>query len=448
MTSEKPIEKIKVILAVIIVMITGRIYCKPDTLPVAGKPIHLNYVFGKNTDDSSKIFLKLYDNQTYEYLKFYFHKNIKKQYRETGYYEQKGNRITLKNRAKIDLRVHPKIYRIKEKRNKLHASIFNFSQPEKQFILMKDSIFWKERYQDSLFGMIENIIITENLSIRPNTHFKPPIPIIYPTDSIGYDFRDYFIQYETPNLSNNMLSRDSLKKIKVVMVVSYCELNTFNFVYEHDIVATHLLNLGIEVVKLFHPNDSWEKIVNESKDADILIYSGHGGEGGAIMAGKKYISPDKIQKELKLKKNSLVIFNHACNSAGSSAWDIPVLDLETAKQRVENFSDTYFRAGATAYYADNYFKSTINFLDRFLSHNSIQYCYVSAVKDVRSEGEFEGSNRLKKNYDLAISTNELRYTDGSFNGVKIIKEYKPYHKSYNQAYSAPPNFSVKSFFER
>jgi hypothetical protein len=66
----------------------------------------------------------------------------------------------------------------------------------------------------------------------------------------------------------------------------------------------------------------WKDIVKESEGAHIFIYAGHGSASVLCLTDVTSLGGSTIiLAELKLHKNALVVFNHACESAGSSATD-------------------------------------------------------------------------------------------------------------------------------
>jgi hypothetical protein len=174
---------------------------------------------------------------------------------------------------------------------------------------------------------------------------------------------------------------------------------------------------------------------------------GIGGKSGGLCL-QKMISAETILKELRLKKNAMVLFQSVCRGAGSSASDDGDIGIKEAQRRVTDYSKPFFDIGASAYYANNYGSGCYNFLNDFLSGIQLKQCFKNSAK-TWSEVELEKPYEYNKNKQISIATSKgggmstrTTYT----NGVKKVEEV-PTSKEYEIAYVGFPNFSIKNMIK-
>ena len=163
-----------------------------------------------------------------------------------------------------------------------------------------------------------------------------------------------------------------------------------------DVFEPKLTALGISVKRFyscneeapFHKGTGWSVIAPAIKDADIFVYWGHGVESGKIVVDQDisfdvddprrggFIGSEILGQDKVFKSNALVLLRNACHSAGDSISDpIEGISEETAKARIERFSDAFLRyGGAKVYMASD---STYNF-ERFLGGESLAEVFGSS----------------------------------------------------------------------
>jgi len=259
------------------------------------------------------------------------------------------------------------------------------------------------------------------------------------------------IEYEKAVFTQKTkLTKEQLKKLKAVIVVGN---DGAQFTDEQLKVNTFLKYNGVSVTFFYSPFCEWEAIKKASEGAHIFIYSGHGitlhsklnnndlseGKEGTLYLKGGIIDGQKLVEGLKLHKNALVLFNHACSSAGSSADDIGDIGITEATKRVIDYAKPFVKLKAGCYYANNYHNCIIPILTKFFNGVKIQDIY---NHDASQSDKIE--NRItypyNKNYEVAVSS-QFRYetySDGS-----VISAFK----SYDIAYVGIPNFTVCDFFK-
>lgn len=124
-----------------------------------------------------------------------------------------------------------------------------------------------------------------------------------------------------------------------------------------ELAADELIRNGVEVIRLYGADATWEQVKASAQGAQFLLYRGHGiawpTSGGQVVGGlalEKLYSPDDLRRELHLAPNAIVMI-YACYAAGSDGGETN-LDSATAKIRVTQYSDPFLATGAVGYYSD------------------------------------------------------------------------------------------------
>ena len=240
-------------------------------------------------------------------------------------------------------------------------------------------------------------------------------------------------------LTARHVSKDSLSKIKAVIISASVDgpngKSTQEFMEAMKYTAHYLKVNGVKVHEFYSPDDSWARIVEQAAGAHILIYAGHGVFDGSrppkwvggFSLTKEFVTSQNILEQLKLAPHALVMFNHACFTAGSAGGDVGDIGLKEAHRRVAIYSHPFVDLGVACYYADNFDGSTVDFLDEFLSKRK--------VKDIYKQNASKWSEILEnKPYD--------------FNKLYSIGVSKYNETSYCVAYVGKPDFSVIDWFRK
>ena len=212
-------------------------------------------------------------------------------------------------------------------------------------------------------------------------------------------------------------------------------------------IAEILKENNYVVHRFYSPRDNWNKIKKAALNASIFIYNGHGtelgldgGYGGLVL--NDFISAQTIVDELEFKNNPLVIFQSVCGGAGSSAADYYEIDLEEAKERVIGSAKPFFLAGASAYYANNYFGGVDDFLKEFLSGKSLVESFELSCFMWTQIEVIEALNDSDLNRDLNFG---IAYSVEDEDDESVKKKNKKKHlepKDYNIAFIGNPELTV------
>jgi hypothetical protein len=236
----------------------------------------------------------------------------------------------------------------------------------------------------------------------------------------------------------NQVSRDSLSRIKAVVISADVDgpkgQNTLSFLLRMKATSSFLKDKGLQVHEFFCPDDNWEKIVEQSAGAHILIYSGHGVYDGSptpkwvggFALTNKFVTSKELQDQLKLAPNAIVIFNQACFTAGSAGGDVGDIGQTEAHRRVSIYAHPFIDMGIGCYYANNFYNTATVFLDEFF--------YRKPVKEIYDQEASSWSTILE----------EAPY---EFNSQYMMGISKYGTDKYCVAYVGKPGFTVREWFK-
>ena len=161
--------------------------------------------------------------------------------------------------------------------------------------------------------------------------------------------------------------------MKVVVIVGPVGSSTANYIYNAKKYAAQARSYGANVIEIYSPNATWDKVKAAAQGAKVLIYLGHGNgspspygawnkyskdgfglnkTAGAGNSNTKYWGEWYIQTYLKLAPNAVVILNRLCYASGNSEWGAANPSLSVAKQRIDNYGAGFLRTGAKAVFAE------------------------------------------------------------------------------------------------
>jgi hypothetical protein len=235
--------------------------------------------------------------------------------------------------------------------------------------------------------------------------------------------------------TGSFVSRDSLARLKAVFIVGPVESSTAEFIDEQKVAAAMLRAQGLQVIEVYSPFANWELVKEKAKDAHILIYSGHGstagydGKSGGFCLDDDIINASRIATELQIKKNALIVMNHVCRAAGSSAEDSRDIGVTVAQSRVSDYSKPFINLGSSAYFANNYTDCLSSFFTSFLERKNIVDIYKVEAEEW-NKVEFIQQLTENPQYSIGISSTDM----WSF-------------KSYEIAFVGKPNFTIKDLFK-
>ena len=164
---------------------------------------------------------------------------------------------------------------------------------------------------------------------------------------------------------------EALRALRAVIAVGPVESNTPLFISEMEDAATVLREAGVHVSAFYHPTAEWADVARAAQGADIFIYSGHGVRHdrharlvGGLALSDGIVDPEPTAEGLGLRDGALVLFAHACYTAGSASGDR--INLKEAQRRVACYATPFMQQGVDAYFAINQDDALAMVMRRFL----------------------------------------------------------------------------------
>lgn len=131
-----------------------------------------------------------------------------------------------------------------------------------------------------------------------------------------------------------------------------------------------------DVIEIYSPNATWPKVKAALQGASVVVYLGHGngfpspygtqlrravqnGFGLNPVAGRgdtahQYFGEGPVSEQVRLASGAVVLLFRLCYASGNSEPGVPEGTIDTARQRIDNFSAGFLAAGASAVIADAY----------------------------------------------------------------------------------------------
>jgi flagellar hook assembly protein FlgD len=130
---------------------------------------------------------------------------------------------------------------------------------------------------------------------------------------------------------------------------------------------------GMEVVRIFHPNATKERVKRFANGAHLFIYAGHGNgwpsafgpfqertkngiginptNGDRTTSNVKYYGADWLRANIELAPDAVVILSHLSYASGNASSGMPIPTQSVAVQRVDNFANGFLDIGARVVWA-------------------------------------------------------------------------------------------------
>ena len=146
---------------------------------------------------------------------------------------------------------------------------------------------------------------------------------------------------------------------------------TLSYIAWADRLATIMEANGMDVVKVYWPDSTWENARSAISGASIIVYKGHGfglgdlpedptemvgGCNGFCLVdptdswGARLGTQDMLIATSQLADNAIA-FLFCCSCAGSSASDPVPVSEALARRRIEAYASTFLRMGARGYFS-------------------------------------------------------------------------------------------------
>jgi flagellar hook assembly protein FlgD len=176
---------------------------------------------------------------------------------------------------------------------------------------------------------------------------------------------------------------------KVVIIVGPTGSATASYIEDAMAAADAARQWTSDVVELYSPDATWDRVSAALQGASIVVYMGHGNgfpnprakafdgaaqngmglnpPGGGATAPTAYYGENVIAAQVRLAPSAVVILAHLCYAAGSSEPGFPDPTPAIARQRADGFAAGWLKAGARAVVADAWFGSAATMIDGLFS---------------------------------------------------------------------------------
>ena len=203
--------------------------------------------------------------------------------------------------------------------------------------------------------------------------------------------------------------------IKVAIVVGPVGSLTSRYISSARSYAALARSYGAHVVEVYSPRATWSRVKSAVQGANLLIYLGHGngfpnpysstlnpkkvdgfGLNPTLTSGNTktaYFGEYYVRTQVKLARNAVVIFNHACYAAGSSEPGRKNPTLTVARKRVDNFGAGFLRAGAKTVFAETLGSASYIIRSLFTSSKTMLQIFWSSPDRTRTYSSTFSSSR-------------------------------------------------------
>lgn len=222
--------------------------------------------------------------------------------------------------------------------------------------------------------------------------------------------------------------------LKAVAIVGDVGGSTGTYKNDMNHAVAVLQNHDVSVTTFYYGESSfsWSDIVAAATGAHFLLYMGHGvywgsdcshptGVGGFYLGNGKFVSPDQIRDDLggRIADESVVIFSHACFTAGNSGCDLAGAPTQAeTERRVTMYAEPFSDIGMQAYFANNYFHSAESYVNQLLADSATRKNMGEIFKSVYpyQESQFKDLSYPTPTYDLWLSGSDGAWSD-AFVGI-------------------------------
>jgi flagellar hook assembly protein FlgD len=166
---------------------------------------------------------------------------------------------------------------------------------------------------------------------------------------------------------------DSAPVPKAVFIVGPTGSLTDTDLKDAERMAVQAETAGMEVHRVFFPHATWENVLANIQDANLVVYMGHGygwpspytseltetrqdGMGLNTYDGSgkdqyTYYGAMRLRENIHLAPNAIVYLDHLCYSAGNAEPGMAIPNEDLARQRVDNMASGWLATGARAVFA-------------------------------------------------------------------------------------------------
>src|SRR3954470_3268571 len=160
---------------------------------------------------------------------------------------------------------------------------------------------------------------------------------------------------------------------KAVFIVGPTGSLTDSNLADAEKMAQQAEAVGMEVHRVFFPHATWDNVLANIQDANLVVYMGHGygwpspytatmtesrqdGMGlnsydGSGRNAHTYYGASRLRESVHLAPNAIVYLNHLCSASGNAEPGMTIPGANLATERVDNMASGWLSIGARAVFA-------------------------------------------------------------------------------------------------
>jgi hypothetical protein len=161
-------------------------------------------------------------------------------------------------------------------------------------------------------------------------------------------------------------------QLKAVIVVGPTHSSTTKYLGLGESLAQNAEAMGMDVRRIFHPQATAERLLNNIQGANFVAYFGHGNGwpspyapfqertkdgmglnpvGGGSASQVEYYGANWFRNNVRLADNAVVLLRGLCYAEGNGEPGMATPSWDVARQRVDNFAAGFLFIGAGAVFA-------------------------------------------------------------------------------------------------
>jgi flagellar hook assembly protein FlgD len=182
-----------------------------------------------------------------------------------------------------------------------------------------------------------------------------------------------FAQLAPGSTGTRIARADSAPVPKAVFIVGPTGSLTDMDLTDAERMAEQAEAVGMEVHRVFFPHATWDNVLANIQNANLVVYMGHGygwpsaytdvltesrqdGMGLNTFDGSgqdqyTYYGAARLRASIHLAPNAIVFLNHLCYAAGNGEPGMAIPAVDLARQRVDNMASGWLAIGARAVFA-------------------------------------------------------------------------------------------------
>jgi hypothetical protein len=229
----------------------------------------------------------------------------------------------------------------------------------------------------------------------------------------------------------------ALADTKVVIIVGATHDATAGYRLDADRAYAEAIKYTSNVVKVYSPYATWDRVKAAVAGASIVIYMGHGNgwpspysppdanwttkDGFGL--NEKYNQGDYNNKyygepyvaTLDLAPGAIILLHHLCYASGNSEPGKAEPTVSVARQRADNYAAGFFKAGASAVIADGHSGAEPYLRALFTTHQTIEQMWRNQADAIGNFASFASV----RTPGAVVTQDPLKPTSGFYRSVAI-----------------------------